>query len=370
MVTRRDMLMLGLAAPWLSACGGGGGGGSRGGENVVRSAIAEDDWRTGTPDSQGVAPAAMQTLLAEGVQIPVLRSLLVVRNGALIGERYYADGTSSDLRHVRSVTKTVSSLLAGQAIRDGKIRGVQATVAELLPKELALVPGSGAGGITLQQLLHMSSGQQWNENAPNQAWEDARDLTSFALGVPVRAPNPAGLSWNYNSAASHLVSPIVADAYGIDTLALATRNLFEPLGIRQAAWDRDAAGTYIGSYGLQLRARDLMKLAWMALDGGQWQGKPVVPAAWLADSFTSWTDVGFQGNFTDVGYGNLWWTGLLGGHRVVTAWGFGGQFAMLVPDLRMTIATAAVWNLPRDEGDGNETLILNLLGRFLDKLRA
>lgn len=369
MVTRRDVMILGLAAPWLGACGGGGQSGKGGGvENVVGSAIPDDDWRTATPASQGVAAAAMQSLLSEGAQIPELRSLLVVRNGSLIGERYYADGKSSDLRHIRSATKTVSSLLAGQAIRDGKIRGVAATLSELLPKELARLPRAVSGDVTLAQVLRMRSGLEWNEDLHMEELLHTPDLTSLALGLPVAALGPNGPYWNYNSAVSHLVSPIVADAYGEDTLAVATRNLFAPLGIRQVAWQRDATGTNLGSFGLQLRARDLMKLAWMALDGGMWQGKSVVPAAWLSESFVNHVHIGAIGDLSDVGYGYLWWRGMLGGHQVITAYGFGGQFAMLVPDLRMTIATAALWDLPLDQGGANEILTFNLIGRFLSKL--
>ena len=366
MVTRREMMVLGLAAPWLAACGGGGGSGAP--ENVVGSTLPDDDWHTATPDSEGVSAALMQTLLSEGAQVQSLRSLLVVRNGNLIGERYYADGKSSDLRHIRSATKTVSSLLAGQAIRDGKISGVNATLASLLPKEMAKVPGSVAGGVTLMQVLRMRSGLAWDEDARLQDLLHSPDLASLALGLPIAPLGPNGPYWNYNSAVSHLVSPIVADAYGEDTLAVATRNLFGPLGIRQVAWQRDATGANIGSFGLQLRARDMMKLAWMALDGGMWQGKSVVPAAWLAESFVNHVHIGPIGDLSDVGYGYLWWRGTLGGHQVITAYGFGGQFAMLVPDLRMTIATAALWDLQPDEAAANEVLTFNLIGRFLSKL--
>jgi len=368
MVTRRDVMMLGLGAPLLSACGGGGSGNAAAPESVVASVIVDDDWRMAAPESEGVAAAAMQSLLSEGAQIPEMRSLLVVRNGSLIGERYYADGKSSDLRHIRSATKTVSSLLAGQAIRDGKIRGATATLGELLPRELAKVPGSVAGNITLAQVLRMRSGLEWDEDVHLQELLKTPDLTSLALRLPVAPLGPNGPFWNYNSAVSHLVSPIVADAYGEDTLAVATRNLFAPLGIRQVAWQRDATGTILGSFGLQLRARDMMKLAWMALDGGMWQGKSVVPAAWLEESFVNHVHIGPMGDMSDVGYGYLWWRGMLGGHQVITAYGFGGQLAMLVPDLRMTFATAALWDLPIDQGGVNEILIFNLIGRFLSKL--
>ena len=364
MVTRRTMLMMGLAAPLLGACGGGNGAKAAQGERVVSTDLPADDWSTATPDSQGVPASAMQTLMTEGAAISALHSMLVVRNGQLIGEQYFGQARSSDLRHIRSSTKTVCSLLIGQALRDGKISSTASTLAELLPRELAAVPTSVAGAITLQQVLQMRGGQSWDEEAHiSQLWETP-DLTRFALGLP----NTGGHPWNYNSAAAHLLSPILADAYGMDTLALATRNLFAPLGIRQVAWDRDSRGDYYGSFGLQLRTRDLMKLGVMALAGGAWQGQQVVPASWIVESQRSFASLGDAGSLLQIGYGNLWWTGVLSGYPVVLAWGAGGQYALLVPSLNMVFATSADWNLPLSQDGDNEIVILNLIGRFLSAL--
>ncbi|MDO8310991.1 MAG: serine hydrolase, partial [Sideroxyarcus sp.] len=235
MVTRRDVCLLTALAPLLAACGGGSSGGANGAasssadpEQVIRTTIAADDWPMAAPASQGIADAAMQALLADGASVAQLRSLLVVRNGQLIGERYYADAQSSDLRHVRSVTKTVSSLLIGQAIRDGKISGVNATMAKLLPTELAQLPNSTAGAITLEQILQMRTGQVWNDDTSIPSVFTATNVTSLALSLP--ASGVSNPPWNYNSASSHLASPILAHAYGMSELEVAKRNLFGPLG--------------------------------------------------------------------------------------------------------------------------------------------
>lgn len=370
MTTRRDILKLAMLAPWLSACGGSSPstgtitGARANTESVVTSTIAPDDWLTGTPESQGISTAAMQTLLDDGAKIPALFSMLVVRNGLLVGERYYSGAQSSDLRHIRSATKTVSSLLVGQALRDRKINSTSDTLRTLLPKELAKVPNSVAGGITLGQILQMRSGQLWDESTHMQDIFKAPDLSKFALGLPADG-RPAGTVWNYNSAASHLVSPILGAAYGMDEISVANSNLFVPMGIKQAAWSSDASAVNHGSFGLQLRTRDLMKLAWMSLDGGQWEGRSIVPSNWLSESHASHAKLGSDGGMSDIGYGNLWWTGKLGGQSVILAWGFGGQFALLVPALRITVATSALWNIPYAEGDANATRIHDLIGRFI-----
>lgn len=229
-------------------------------------------------------------------------SALVVRNGQLIGERYCNGAQSSDLRSVASVTKTVSSLLVGQAIADGKISSTADTLAKLLPTELVRTPNPYAAGITLQQLLDMTGGQQWNEAIRQREATNSADMTAVALALPGGA-GAQGQTWNYSTAASHLLSPILQHAYGMDELAIATANLFGPLGIKKSAWSRDVTGMVHGSFGLQLRTRDLMKLAWMSLQGGQWQARQVVPQPRLKASFSQSIGVpGSDGAIKNIGH--------------------------------------------------------------------
>ena len=366
LLKRRDILGLALLAPWLSGCGGGGG--NNGSEQPIKTPIKDDDWATDAPANHGVTAAAMQTLLDDGTIFPFLYSLLVVRNGKLIGERYYNGALASDLRSVASVTKTVSGLLVGQAIADGKIASTADTLAKLLPNELARTPNPYAAGITLQQLLDMTGGQAWSESARQLDATTAPDMTAFALALPA---DGLGHYFNYSTAASHLLSPILRNAYGVDELALATNRLFAPLGIKQCAWSRDGTGMIHGSFGLQLRTRDLMKIGLTALQGGQWQGAPVVPAAWIARSLApSVTGLGSDGPIANSGYGNLWWSGTMAGLEVHLAAGFGGQYALLVPQLDMVIATAAELNLSYNTAGMHQDAILNMLARFLRALQA
>jgi CubicO group peptidase (beta-lactamase class C family) len=358
------MLKLGLALPLLKGCGGGGGGGgSQHDDRVGTTSILADDWPTATPESQAISASAMQRLLKDGESLGAMRSFLVVRNGKLIGEQYYGGARSSDLLHIRSSTKTVSSLLIGQAIRDGKISDVSVLLKSLLPRELSQFPGAAAGDVSLRAILQMRGGLQWNEEALMQQIGESPNLTQMIL----RQPATGATNWNYDSGSSHLLSPILANAYGMtDALAVATRNLFEPMGIRQAVWSRDASGVNQGSFGLQLRPRDFAKLGWMSLDGGQWEGRSVIPASWLAESLASHVKLNIGYGLSKGGYGYLWWMGTLGGQEVKLAWGFGGQFAILVPAMRMTITTAAQWNIPIADGSRNEGTILGFVAKFLE----
>lgn len=367
MTNRRDILKLALLSPWLSACGGGE---SSGKELPIQTPIRPDDWPTATPESQGIAPAAMPILLDGAAALLFMYSIVVVRNGLLVGERYYGGAQSSDLRSLASVTKTVSSLLVGQAIGDGRIASTGATLRTLLPAELAKTPNPFAAEITLQQVLDMRGGQQWNEATRQLEATGAADMTAFALALPSDGL-PRGTRFVYSTATSHLLSPIVKNAYGIDTLELATRNLFKPLGIEQTAWSRDRTGMVHGSFGLQMRTRDLAKLAWMTLDGGRWQGRNVVPANWLTESHKAHsTGLGNTGRLLNEGYGNMWWMGVMAGYPVLLGRGYGGQNAILVPSLNMVIATAAELNVDYETAGTHERNVLDLIARFLQAVKA
>jgi CubicO group peptidase (beta-lactamase class C family) len=177
--------------------------------------------------------------------------------------------------------------------------------------------------------------------------------------------------FNYSTAASHLLSPILRNACGVDELNVATTKLFAPLGIKRSAWSRDATGMVHGSFGLQLRTRDLMKLAWMAMQGGQWQGSSVVPASWLASSLTPHVlGLDDEGALKGVGYGNLWWSGTIAGLDVRMAAGYGGQYAMLVPQLNLAIATAAELNVPYGTAGEHQLVVMNMIGRFLQAAKG
>jgi CubicO group peptidase (beta-lactamase class C family) len=372
MVTRRDMLMMGLAAPLLAACGGGSSGPDvprprlPDGEDVTPTNIAADDWPTATPESQAIPAAAMTRFLNDGQAVTGLRSLLVVRNGMLVGERYYNGALSSDLQHVRSATKSVSSLLIGQAIADGRISGTSATVRQLLPREMAQVPNSKVGEVTLLGILQMRGGLAFNDAGRSNDLNTTPNLTLLTLGL-----QPTGeFNWNYDSASSHLPSAIVAHARGAsNVLTSATATLFEPLGIKQVQWNADASGTNYGSFGLKMRSRDFMKIGWMSLDGGRWQGRQVVPTEWLKQSMTSHVRLGDDGDMENIGYGYLWWSGILGSRPVWVAYGHGGQLAILVPSLNMVVVSTARWHVeygPADEVEGRiHTLVTQLISTIV-----
>lgn len=315
---------------------------------LTSSVAAEksDDWVERKNDA-GIDRAAIQKILDDARSVTALRSIVVVKNGSLVGEQYYGGVTASDLQAVNSVTKSVASMLVGIAIQQGKIKSLSETVENFLPTAAARAPGGAALAITLEQILTDTSGLVYDYQTGMRALDTATDPVAFALRLPVD-PQKVG-KWVYNDAAISLLSPILVQVQGVSVDQLAQRDLFGPLGIEQVAAARDKAGNFMSYRGLRLRARDLAKIAGTMANDGRWGDMQIVPTQWVADSTrflvpTTWSAAPMQ----KTGYGYLWFTGNLSGHPVFWAWGYGAQFALVVPSLRLAVTTTATNPAPRD----------------------
>jgi CubicO group peptidase (beta-lactamase class C family) len=278
--------------------------------------------------------------------MPWISSLLVVRHSHLVREQYFATGGADSLYSVRSVTKSVMSLLMGVAIHQGRIASEAVTLSTYFRPPLpVLEPAKGA--ITIHDLLTMTSGFQWNEEsnvAEYDNWVTSPDEITFLVDRPL-ACTP-GQCWNYNSAAVHLLSVILSRAIPAGTAAYADSVLFEPLGIRSAAWEVFADGYPNGGAGLYVRPRDMAKLGALVLQRGRSGPTPIVPADWVLRSTQKQLDTAPGEELSPSGqfaYGDLWWVGRAGSHGLVLAWGYGGQYIWIVPDLDLVVVATAAW---------------------------
>ena len=252
---------------------------------------------------------------------PQVRSVLVIRHGYLVYERYWQGFTASDGHDSRSVTKSFVSALVGIALRDRHLESLDQTVEELLADHLPANADPRLRQATVKQLLAMTSGLASDDSSlggDDKIWDRmarSRDWIRHTLGRRLES-NP-GERFAYSSATSHLLSAIVADSTGQSTLAFARAELFGPLGIatdhaleltvnhwpvtqaeletfEQAtvAWPRDPQGYHFGGGFLKLPARDLAKLGYLYLNGGRWDGTQVVPADYVRASTQPQSDPG------------------------------------------------------------------------------
>jgi len=329
-------------------------------------AQAQNDWNLSSAERAGLRAAEVENTLRDGESVPGLRALLVARHGALVAERYYDGPTADSLQAINSVTKSVCSLLVGLALRDGRLKSLDDTVAQLIPESLAEVPTSAAAGVTLRQILCGRTGFAIDLKEVERRLlelKNAQPLVRYALRQPGELV-VGTTAWTYNNTMVSLIAPILRRAEGADLADLASRQLFGPMNIESHVWEPDGDGNSLASGGLMLRARDLLKFAAMMADGGRWLGVQVVPRPWVAASLRPYGPATWRFDpISEVGYGFLWFTGRLHGHQVAWAWGYGGQVSLLVPDLGLAVATATS---PRPPDLAKQAkAVLALVGRMV-----
>jgi CubicO group peptidase (beta-lactamase class C family) len=306
-------------------------------------------WRTATPESQGMDGARLGAMLARirDHDLP-LDSVTVVRHGHVVLDASFgafAAGTlgaayaTGRLHTLQSVTKTVVGMLLGIALADGPAGVTLDTpfldIAGDLPSAPRR-PDPRMRAITLRDLLTMRSGLAWRESG--HAYERGgtndvmamiltRDWTGYVLGRPVAAE--PGTRFTYDSGAAHLVSAAISLLTGRPAHALAAERLFRPLGITRAPWLCAPEGTASGGFGLLLDPLDVAKLAFLALHGGRWEGREVVPAGWLEASTTDHV------RRPPHQYGHLWRLDRADGYAHMA--GLHGQLAVVHPGADLVV---------------------------------
>jgi CubicO group peptidase (beta-lactamase class C family) len=274
---------------------------------------------------EGFDPVRLATAERRFATTPGLVSVLAARHGRLVFEHYYLGATGRQEQNVFSVTKSVISALIGIALARGELHGLDQRLVSLFPEKLDGDSDPGVRTITIRDLLTMSSGYRETSIHFTDDW--VRTL----LNRPVEST--PGTVFSYDDGSAHLLSAVLMRATGLSASALARRELFAPLGIRLHRWASDQNGLTLGSTGLFLRPRDLLKLGRLYLQHGNWHGRQVVPSSWVRESTKR--QIAIPGGYA---YGYLWWVNT-GPHGGFVAQGFGGQSVAVFPRIDLVIVT-------------------------------
>ncbi len=311
-------------------------------EVVDRDYWPTDGWRNSTPEEQGMDPKLLNDMMDRidetGLHID---SVLVVRNGYLVLEEYPRRFYDSEDRHIiHSCTKSYTSALVGIAIQEGYIEGINSKLVDLLPNRTIANLDERKQAITLEHLLTMTAGLEWDEwtepynshlNSLIQA-QAASDSVQHILDLPM-AYDP-GETWTYSSGVSHLLGAIVAESTGTSLFDYAMEKLFTPLGIPSSNiyWPRDSHGRYWGHGGVEMVPCDMAKFGFLYLNNGTWDGDQILPTEWVEQSADTLVD------FTDYsGYSYQWWTYPTDIANVYSAQGSAGQWIFVIPSLDMVV---------------------------------
>jgi CubicO group peptidase (beta-lactamase class C family) len=295
-----------------------------------------------------------------------MHGLLIAKNGKLVLEEYWTgielrpeDLTTrpkafnrNELHYVASVSKSITSALAGIALDRGLLPSVDERLFDHFPEHQDLETAEN-GQISLRHMLSFSSGYDWNEFV--YGFGDPRDshYQMFNSQDPIRhllsrpMVTVPGEAFHYNSGDTNLVGEIIRKASSAQSLmGFAEDFLFQPLEINSYEWLTigPGSGLAFASGGISLRPRDMAKLGQLYLDGGVWDGRRIVSQEWVEESVEM--AVPLLGDYSALyGYGYNWWLGRFrfDGAPVdyFRAAGWGGQDIFVIPDLELVVAFTA-----------------------------
>ncbi|MHA2068097.1 MAG: serine hydrolase domain-containing protein, partial [Candidatus Thorarchaeota archaeon] len=314
----------------------------RNADALIRDYWPTNEWRNATPAEHGVDQSYLEAMM-ENIedQDHYIDSVIVVRDGYIIWEKYPSSFSPTLLHMIQSCTKSFTSTLIGVAIQEGFIDNVSQKMLEFFPGRIIDNLDSRKENITLYHMLTMSEGMHWTEleypydderNTLGQMWE-ATDAIQHILDQPmVRDP---GDEWHYNSGMSILLGAVLEEATGQDVESFAEEYLFDKIGIDNYLWHyMPRSGVLHTDGGLFLTARDMARLGYLMLNNGTWDGEQIVSEEWVAEATRAHFDTGWF-----YGYGYQWWT--LPNIGVYTATGHYEQKIYIAPEHDLVVVFTA-----------------------------
>jgi len=282
-------------------------------------------------------------------ELPRLHSLLASWRGELVLERYFNGARATRPANIKSVSKSIISALVGVAIDRNLLPRPETSITKYFP-ELAKDRDGRKQAITIEDLLTMRSGLESTSNRNYGAWVQSRNWVRHALGRPLLSE--PGTQMDYSTGNTHLLSAILTRAAGTSIWQFAQQALARPLGFTLSRWPQDPQGIYFGGNDMLLTPRQMLSFGELYLNGGRAGGKQIVPERWVEQSFVP---RGYS-RISGQRYGYGWWIRELAGRQAYFAWGFGGQYIILVPDLDLVVVTTSASDVAEDRRSHRRTL--------------
>ena len=269
--------------------------------------------------------------------------VLVLKDGKIALERFGLGRTADQRWTSFSVAKSLTSTLVGVAIKDGKIKSLQEPITTYIPE----LKGSGYDGVTVAQLLTMSSGVKWNEDYGDPKSDVARyayapeekpgvsPIVSYMAKLP-REAEP-GTRFHYSTGETDLVGILLENAVGTSLSDYASKNLWQPIGMEQdGIWITGTDGRERSGCCMSMTLRDYGRFGQFMLDGGRAQGRDLLPTGWVQEATTSRISIGAD----QPGYGYFWWMQEGDGYAAI---GIFGQAITIFPKEQLIIVSNAAW---------------------------
>lgn len=327
---------------------------SQGGYDYMQPKTLDDEWSTASLTESNHDLNRIQQLFQQlNGGSHEIHSILVIQNNKLVLEEYFNGFAADQIHDLRSVSKSIRSILMGIAIDKGFITSVDEPISTYLKTHEPLKNlNDSKNSITIRHLLTMTSGMDCNDwDKKSKGQEDKvykkKDWIQYTLDLPmIHEPGDVG---SYCSMGVVLLAEIISQASGMSLQAFAQQYLFNPLGISNIRWGHTSKKNVIPSgKRLHMTPRDLAKIGQLILNEGKWNGNQVVSESWIRESTTPKTKI------TGINYGYLWWSlpfRIQNQFQMAkTATGNGGQYIMAFPELDLVVVfTGGAYNSEKDK---------------------
>jgi CubicO group peptidase (beta-lactamase class C family) len=288
-----------------------------------------------TPAEQGVAASHIVDFAnAVEAELDAVHSFMLVRHGFVVAEAWWHP-YSPELPHLMySVSKSFTATAIGIAVGEGLL-SIDDRVIDLLPDDAPAEPSANLAAMTVRHLLMMASGHAV-DTADRSAPDRTGNWAKAILAMPVE--HAPGTVFIYNSGATYLLSAILNRLTGERLLDYLTPRILEPLGISDATWEQCPRGIDCGGWGMAITTESLAALGQLYLQRGLWEGKQLVPAAWVDEATAFQID---NSNIVDadpegkLGYGYQFWRSSHGAYRADGAF---GQLSIVFPEQDAVLA--------------------------------
>ncbi len=304
------------------------------------------------PEAQGIASQAIGAFVsAADRDVEHLHSLMLVRHGHVLAEGWWAPYRADSPHMLFSLSKSFTSTAVGMAVDEGRL-SIDDPVLSFFPDDAPAEVSDNLAAMRVRHLLAMCTGHDVDTMQPITSRPDGNWVRGF-LACPVQ--HAPGTHFLYNTGATYMLSAIVQKLTGETLLAYLGPRLFEPLGIAGASWESCPRGINTGGFGLRATTEAIAKFGQLYLQHGVWNGRQLVPAAWVAEATAKQIDNAPNENPDWAqGYGYQFWRCQGSAYRGDGAF---GQFCIVLPEHDAVLAITA--------GVANMQAVLNLVWQHI-----
>lgn len=320
----------------------------------------DDGLDVASADSVNISSAKLSEMIGyiNNIEDHEIHSILIMKDNKLVLEQYFEGDTYSKRlvglsstftmynykmrQFMASVTKSITSIAAGVAFQLGYLKSVDNPLYTYYPEYADLFTGDKRN-ITIKQLLNMTSGLEFDEytypygDSRNDITKlfNTKDPMKFLFSKPL--VTEPGKVFYYNSGSPNIIADLVSKASGKDFLYFCSQHLMNRLDINDFEFEQFNSGNYFASGGLHMRARDLLKLGYLFLNDGVWNGDRILSSDWVKKSVEASSYPQQWTNATEYGY--FWWRNrkYIDGKsfQYYYAAGWGDQYMFIVPEYNL-----------------------------------